>query len=173
MDLGSMFFVLAIALAVGLFVSRPLLMTDNTMVKNGSTAPSDKGLRSQLNIDLEHGLNAIQELDTDHALGKLQEDDYSQQRAELAQAGADVLRQLDVLGPDPEEAAPVKALVAEKETSSITNPAIEHDEIEALIAARRRARQEKISGYCPRCGKPLTPSDQFCPRCGKPVNNEG
>lgn len=38
--------------------------------------------------------------------------------------------------------------------------------LEAVIAARRRSRQEKASGFCPRCGKPTLVSDRFCPRCG-------
>jgi rubrerythrin len=174
MDLGSMFFVLAIALAVGLFVSQPLLTDErNTNIdKDGSAASSDKMLRAQLQADLDRGLNAMQELDSDHALGKLPEDDYSQQRSELAQAGANVLRRLDVLGPDPDETA-ADQTQAQKSPAIASKSPIERDEVEALIAARRRARQAKISGYCPQCGKPLTPSDQFCPRCGKPVNNKG
>jgi rubrerythrin len=174
MDLGSMFFVLAIALAVGLFVSQPLLTAERNANsgKDGSAAPSDKALRTQLQANLDRGLDAIQELDSDHALGKLPEDDYSQQRSELAQAGAAVLRRLDTLGLDPDEAVPPDESPAGK-SPAVPKVTIERDEVEALIAARRRARQAKISGYCSQCGKPLTPSDQFCPRCGKPVNNKG
>ena len=40
------------------------------------------------------------------------------------------------------------------------------DELEVLIANRRRARQEKSAGFCHKCGGPLQLSDRFCPKCG-------
>jgi len=40
------------------------------------------------------------------------------------------------------------------------------DSIEDQIAARRRAREEKSVGFCPKCGRPLQKSDKFCPKCG-------
>jgi hypothetical protein len=40
------------------------------------------------------------------------------------------------------------------------------DELEHMIAARRRARQEKSAGFCPACGKPVQKSDRFCTKCG-------
>ncbi|MBL1173273.1 MAG: zinc-ribbon domain-containing protein, partial [Chloroflexi bacterium] len=43
------------------------------------------------------------------------------------------------------------------------------DDVEALIAARRKARKEKSGGFCPRCGKPVLASDRFCPHCGKSI----
>jgi len=175
MDLGSTFFVLALVLAVGLFVSRPLLAAEKSSKGDDKLppAPSKQASRAQLQSDLDQELSAIQELDMDHALGKLPEADYSQQRSELAQAGANVLRHLDELGPDPSESVPVNVPTTAKEQATAARRPIEADEVEALIAARRRARQEKISGYCPQCGKPLTSSDQFCPRCGKPINGKG
>lgn len=42
-------------------------------------------------------------------------------------------------------------------------------DLEARIAARRQARQEKAGGFCPHCGKPVQKSDKFCPRCGGDV----
>jgi hypothetical protein len=42
----------------------------------------------------------------------------------------------------------------------------EIDEMEALIASRRRERSEKAAGFCPRCGKPVQKLDRFCPKCG-------
>ncbi len=42
----------------------------------------------------------------------------------------------------------------------------EIDEMEALIASRRRERPEKTAGFCPRCGKPVQKLDRFCPKCG-------
>jgi hypothetical protein len=40
------------------------------------------------------------------------------------------------------------------------------DELEVMLANRRRARQEKSAGFCHQCGGPLQKSDQFCPKCG-------
>jgi hypothetical protein len=40
------------------------------------------------------------------------------------------------------------------------------DSLEELIATRRRDRQEKSAGFCPKCGKPALKSDKFCSRCG-------
>jgi hypothetical protein len=40
------------------------------------------------------------------------------------------------------------------------------DDLEKLLADRRRARREKAAGFCPRCGGPVHKSDRFCPKCG-------
>lgn len=40
------------------------------------------------------------------------------------------------------------------------------DDIETLLAHRRRERKEKAAGFCPQCGGPVQVSDRFCPRCG-------
>jgi hypothetical protein len=40
------------------------------------------------------------------------------------------------------------------------------DDLEILLANRRRARQEKAVGFCHHCGGPLQKSDRFCPKCG-------
>ena len=40
------------------------------------------------------------------------------------------------------------------------------DEVEGMVAERRKARQEKAAGFCPQCGKPVQQSDKFCSRCG-------
>lgn len=40
------------------------------------------------------------------------------------------------------------------------------DELEEMIASRKRERKESAAGFCPRCGKPVSKSDKFCSRCG-------
>ena len=40
------------------------------------------------------------------------------------------------------------------------------DDLEVLLANRRRARSEKSAGFCPKCGGPVQKSDRFCPKCG-------
>jgi hypothetical protein len=51
-------------------------------------------------------------------------------------------------------------------TARLRLPSSAGDELEALIAARRLARQEKAAGFCPQCGKPVMKSDHFCSHCG-------
>jgi hypothetical protein len=41
------------------------------------------------------------------------------------------------------------------------------EEIETMIANRRRVRNGKASGFCPQCGGPTQQTDHFCPKCGK------
>ena len=43
------------------------------------------------------------------------------------------------------------------------------DDIERLLAARRRASQRETAGFCPNCGGPIQKSDRFCPKCGATV----
>jgi hypothetical protein len=40
------------------------------------------------------------------------------------------------------------------------------DDLEALIASRRRDKEEKAAGFCSQCGSPVHQADKFCPRCG-------
>lgn len=40
------------------------------------------------------------------------------------------------------------------------------DDLENIIASRKRERSESAGGFCPHCGKPVSKSDKFCSRCG-------
>jgi rubrerythrin len=40
------------------------------------------------------------------------------------------------------------------------------DDLEAVLANRRRERAEKAAGFCPQCGYAVRKSDKFCPKCG-------
>jgi hypothetical protein len=189
MDLGSIFLILALSLLVGLFVSRPLFERKQA-VSDGEEDPLDQR-RSTLLAERDRILNALQELDFDHVLGKIPEEDYPAQRALLMQKGADVLRQLDALkdqgaaeirpGDDLdarlEAAIAARRADARRSAPSTETPASAHglerattadpdDELEILLADRRRARREKSAGFCPQCGGPLQKSDRFCPKCG-------
>jgi len=44
--------------------------------------------------------------------------------------------------------------------------ALPDDDLEVLLAKRRRARQEKSAGFCSMCGDPVRRLDRFCPKCG-------
>jgi hypothetical protein len=43
------------------------------------------------------------------------------------------------------------------------------DDLEILLANRRRVRQDKAAGFCPKCGGPVQKSDLFCPKCGTKI----
>lgn len=40
------------------------------------------------------------------------------------------------------------------------------NDLEEMIAVRKRQRQEPSAGFCPKCGKAVQKSDLFCGRCG-------
>lgn len=176
MEIGAILLILALFLLVAFFVAQPFL--ERRAVKLVS---AEEHQRSTLMAERDRLIGALQELDFDHTLGKIPAEDYPLMRAELLQHAADVLRQLDELGPQngkesrgsaAEErveaavaARRADAAVAQKPASA----AVEDDDIEELIAARRAARKEKTAGFCSKCGKPLLKSDKFCPACGKPI----
>ncbi|HEX7432105.1 MAG TPA: zinc ribbon domain-containing protein [Anaerolineaceae bacterium] len=111
MELGSIFLLLAVILLVGIYVSRPLFQRSDpaNKVENSPDQAGDEAvysarsgaepdhIRSSLLAEYDRLLNTIQELEFDHTLGKIPPEDYPAQRAALLQAGADVLKKLDVI----------------------------------------------------------------------------
>jgi hypothetical protein len=178
MEIGAIFLILALALLVGLFISRPFFRS--LIAAAGSAQPASDPLehrRSALMAERDRLLTALQELDFDNALGKIPAEDYPQQRAALLQRAAAALRQLDELqGAEDAEAAQAMQTAEERveqavavrraDSAALPGQAGNGDELEALIAARRKERQEKSAGFCPKCGRAVTRSDKFCSRCG-------
>jgi hypothetical protein len=150
MDIGSIFLILALLTAVVLFISRPLL--EHRPAAGRRKQPGQT--LSALLAERDRVIDALQELDFDSTLGKVPAEDYPAQRNALLQQGAEVLRQIDALAPQ----TPPEGL--------LVSPTAD-DALEAAIAARRRARQEKSAGLCPGCGKTVQKSDRFCPKCGR------
>lgn len=174
MDIGSVFLILALALLVVLYVTRPFVEHKATL-----TAESEQEISSLL-ARRESIIRTLEELDFDHALGKIPEEDYPQQRRILLQSGAEVLRRLDELQRDEQvsvsaedrlEAAIAARRAARRGVQAAEKPTPSPDDpLEAVIAVRKRQRQEKAAGFCSQCGAPLQRSDKFCPRCGTPVH---
>jgi hypothetical protein len=177
MDIGAIFLILAVTLLAGLFISRPF--TDQ--MPHRAAAPNQPGAdeseRSSLLAEYERQLNALQEMDFDHRMGKIPDEDYPQQRQAVLTAAAELLHRLDASEPTVPPAPDSPAAQAGDNGRSVEERVAEAliarplsitagDDLEALIAARRRARQEKASGFCPACGKPVQESDRFCPKCG-------
>jgi NADH pyrophosphatase NudC (nudix superfamily) len=120
-------------------------------------------------------INSLQELDFDFKLGKIPEEDYPVQRTGLLQRGAEILKQIDTLAPQPAsvqdaEARLERAIAARRADASLASVEVADDELEAMISARRKGRKDKSAGFCPRCGKPVMVSDRFCPACGKSLS---
>lgn len=154
MDLAAILFLIALLLAVSLYLATPLMGNGR-----GRVAEETQEVSSLL-AERERLLNALQELDFDFQLGKIPEEDYPAQRGELLRKGADILKSLDAL-------APARPLRLNKASASGNEQPLSDDDIESLLAARRKARKTKSAGFCPRCGKPVLVTDQFCPNCGK------
>ena len=130
---------------------------------------------SALLAERDRVINSLQELDFDFKLGKIPAEDYPAQRASLLQTGADILRKIDSIAPEPASAQDVdarieKAIAARRADAPVAKLEVNDDDIESMIAGRRKSRREKSSGFCPKCGKPVMVSDRFCPSCGKSLS---
>jgi hypothetical protein len=182
MDIGSIFLILALLAVVVLLVSRPLFNRKDLPVYE-LTDRQDHDY-STLLAERDRVLLALEELDFDYTMGKIPEEDYPSQRTQLLQYGADILRRLDDF-PVAEKKnkkesaeARIEASLAEKRAVRIAPAAVgtavdggegADDDLEVLIASRRRAREGKSAGFCPQCGGPLQKADRFCPKCGATV----
>jgi len=165
MDIGSIFLVLALLVMVAVFVSRPLF--ENRVTASSPAVDQMEHKRSTLLAERDRTINALYELDFDNALGKIPSEEYPQQRAILLEHGAAILRQIDALQDAGAESSSPPAsgpLPAQGEIKP--KPVDPNDELEILLANRRRSKQGKSAGFCPKCGVPLQKSDQFCPKCG-------
>jgi hypothetical protein len=168
MDIGSILLILGLLILVALYISQPLVR------RNALSISEEEKDYSALLAERDRILNALQELDFDHSLGKIPESVYPSQRMEMLQHGAAILQKIDeylgIIGEDDIDSR----LEAEIETrradakDTVVLP-VSDDELEEMIAHRRRARQVKSSGFCSQCGNALQQSDRFCAKCGNPV----
>ncbi len=168
MDFGSLFLILALALVAAVFISRPFFEPAQTGRRASQQAvrPEDQR-RSALLAERDRLVNAVRELEFDYALGKIPDDDYPAQREALLLTGAEVLKQLEALPLPIGNGRSASGQPVELLRNGM--PAAPVDELEGMILAHRRARQEKTAGFCPSCGRPLRKSDKFCPRCGASI----
>lgn len=189
MDLAALLLILAVAVMVGLYISRPFASRHAATEKLVRPAAEESEIRrSTLLAERDRVLTALQDLEFDFILGKIPAEDYPIQRAELFTAGAEALRELDNLGGVAADASAedrLEAAVAARRADAVHQPARQveaalagapagarrppaaaEDDIEAMVSARRHSRQEKAGGFCPKCGRPTAKSDKFCSRCG-------
>ena len=179
MDAGSIFLILALVLVVALFVGRPFLQSSNVPIQSEAT-DSAEHRRSGLLADRDRLLTALQELDFDNRLGKIPSEDYTEMRSGLMKNAAQVMRQLDEIQGSEKTQDSAEDLIEQVIAARRADAAVARsngatavkvgvapaDDIEDLLAARKRDRQEKSVGFCPKCGKPAQKSDRFCSRCG-------
>jgi rubrerythrin len=171
MELGAIFLVLAVLILVGIYLYAPFL--------GGRRLKSDQESHeaSTLLAERDRVITSLQELDFDFNLGKVPAEDYPEQRSALLQKGAEILKRLDELsintrtsnnGRGGSEADRIeKAVAARRADASARAAEVTDDDIESMIASRRKAHKNKSAGFCPKCGKPVLVSDRFCPSCGK------
>ena len=167
MQIVSIFFTLGILIFVGVYLYMPFLE------RRARRVTEDEHETSSLLAERERVVNSLQELENDFQLGKVPEEDYPAQRAALLQKGADVLRKLDELAPvktqNTKDARIERAIARRKNGAGKTGETTD-DDLESLIATRRKGRRSKSAGFCPKCGKPVMTSDKFCPSCGKTLS---
>jgi len=173
MDLGSFLLIIALAILAGIFVSQPFFKVSRgePLVLKDQVALIPDHERSALLAERDRLLASLSELDFDQALGKIPAKDYLPQRAELLRAGAEILRKLDAHALE----QGMRDLSAEDCTEVTTchtgagkntGRGAELDEVDLAINARRRQKEEKLAGICPKCGNVVQKSDIFCSRCG-------
>ncbi len=189
-SIGALLIVLALVLLIAVFLAGPFLKkstaADAASHRSSAEQDSVEHKRSSLLAERDRILTALQELDFDHAMGKVPEEDYPSQRSALLMQGTRVLRQLETF--DPAAAATgtaaerIEAAVAEhradamigeknpvkvagRAAAAATTPGVK-DDVEEIIARRKRERKESAAGFCPRCGRPVSKSDKFCSKCG-------
>lgn len=166
MEISSIFLVLAVLVLVSIYLYAPFTGRTRRARMNESHEVS------ALKAERDRVINSLQELDFDHNLGKIPVEDYPEQRAALLKKGADILRKLDEIVPVVSSARNAEARIetaaaAGRADSSAQAAQLGDEDLEAMIAARRKEHKSKSAGFCPKCGKPVLISDKFCPSCGK------
>jgi hypothetical protein len=163
--------ILSIAILTGLYVARPFF--SETLSNESNSLPTDALSFQELALlDLlekkDRVFTELQELDADFSMGKVQADAYPQLRDELKYKAAEILKRVEELETSI-QASGVGEFQAVEAMPQETMPENRMDAIEELIVARRRSRNEKSAGFCPRCGKVIQKSDVYCPGCGSKV----
>jgi rubrerythrin len=165
MDVGSLLLITAIIILAVFVVSRPFYSGDLVEHSAGThRGLSAENTLSELMGEKERLFAALRDMDADHDLEKIPDDVYQVQRGLLVQAAARNLKTIDEL--EQISTADKRSELKIDEAGGTSSLSIQRDDVEDLIADRRRKRNEKSGGFCPHCGKVLQRSDRFCPSCG-------
>jgi hypothetical protein len=173
MDIGSIFLIVGILIVVLIFIFQPFLDERRHRALVTQAVPTvEKEMHvSALLAERDRILRALQELEFDFSLGKIPEEDYPIQRQYLLQKGAEVIKSLDKIDGDEIREDQVQRIEAVIETNRVdgdkkSEKMVKDIDIESLIAARKRSKESKPDGFCPKCGKPVSKNDKFCAKCG-------
>jgi hypothetical protein len=176
MDIGSILLLLGICIVVFLFVYQPFMDARKQKVLVTEALPVlEKEMHvSSLMAERDRILLALQELEFDYNLGKIPEEDYPIQRQFLLKRGAEVIKTLDEIKGNSSEDNVIQQIETALEENRADGPKFETKtekdlDIESLIAARKRSKEVKPDGFCPKCGKPISKNDKFCSKCGTPL----
>lgn len=149
MAFSSLIIVLFIFLLAGVLVARPFLEDSPRQVLSAA------GRYDSLLAERERLYGAIEDLDLDYDLKKISDEEHDKGRQELLKEAAAVLQKI--------EDHPYHARGGKR--SSL--PAAGDDDLERMIAERRKTLQAAREDVCPACGKPIAVNDKFCNSCGE------
>ena len=169
MELTAIFFSLAVLILVGMFLYAPFTE------QRARQVTEEEHELSALMAERDRVITSLQELDFDFKLGKIPDEDYPAQRASLLQKGADILRKMDSLAPQPasvqdSETRLEKVIASRHAEGSTAQLELTDDDLESMISTRRKRHKDRSAGFCPKCGKPVMVTDRFCPSCGKSLS---
>ncbi|MEW5869779.1 MAG: zinc ribbon domain-containing protein [Chloroflexota bacterium] len=196
MDLGSIFLILALLVLVGLYVSRPLLErqpmdfvatpSNDEHERSALLAERDRVLNALQELDfdyalgkipeadypaqrsalLQRGADALRKLDAMRSEQLMEQDGFQLEDVPAAEdrlEAAIAARRADASLAGAGQAVRTGHGDGRKRATIVSAP---DDEIERLLSDRRRSRQGKAGGFCPKCGAPVQKTDRFCPKCG-------
>jgi hypothetical protein len=149
MSFASFLIVALIFILTGLFILRPFL------VKSETKGRSSSSLYDSLIAERERLLSAIEELELELDLKKISEKEYSRNRDLLLVEAAEVLKKIDKYQK--------KHKIKDVDISTQT----EEDDLERLIAERRKQLKTQRFRTCSNCEKEVGENDQFCSHCGE------
>ncbi len=148
MESGSFLVVLFIFILSGIYILRPIFISSNRGGRAGST------LRDSLVAERERLLSAIEEIDLEFELKKISATEHSRNRDILLAEAAKVLKGLDDL--------PRSSTKKRKKAAATPKS----DNLEKMIAARRKQLKGDKNIKCAHCGKSVDQDAQFCSHCG-------
>ena len=193
MDLGSILLILALLIIVIFLISRPFIQTAS--LDSYAAVDQEEHEISELLAERDQVIDALRELEFDNAIGKIPEEDYPHQRNMMIDHGTSVLKSIDeyvgeheasLSQTDMEVDERLEYAISERRNAQLAlsdenepvsesgkvAPIDPDDDLEVMIADRKRARNDKSAGFCSRCGGPIQKSDKFCFKCGATLEKE-
>ncbi|MBI9049302.1 MAG: zinc ribbon domain-containing protein [Anaerolineaceae bacterium] len=160
MEIGSFIIQFALLLIVIMIVSRPFFEVPYRGVRSMDAVSFSKSERKKITVLITHQEQLAErenELENDYQLGKIPEDYYKYAIGIILEEKAEVMHWIEKLQNDAILKNGNELFHLERE---------EEKHIELMISEHRKKRNEKVIGFCSKCGKPVQKSDQFCARCG-------